>query len=294
MNKFEKTFEILQATKTNWTAEKLPLQSTCGKATGSFGMFRSDTGNWLGSVKQRYTPFQNHELVELLVEATNVLDLSVSKGGMLNGGSKVFYQIALPDQFIGKSPIKRNITALNSHDGSTSIGFGSSNVVVVCQNTFFKAHRDLEKVRHTASAHERITAMAMNLKATIEQDLLLMDNFKRMADVPMTDEIVQRLVGKLFSVDLDKSTADISTRMKNNIQTFAGNLQTEIQLEGKTIWGLFNAVTRYTNHEAAPKDAERKNEYLMTGTGATLSNLAYNELLAHVTKNSTEYVFINK
>lgn len=293
-SKFEKTLNILEATNTNWKAEKLPLISECGKSTGSFGMFRSDNSEWLGTIKGRYTPYQNHTLVELLLDATEMLNLDVTNGGILKDGAKVFYQIELPDEFIGKSSIKRQITALNSHDGSSSIGFGSSNKVVVCQNTFFMAHRELEKVRHTESAHDRVYAMAMNLKDTISKDLLLMENFKRMADMPMTDEIVQRLVKSLFKVDVDKQLNDVSTRTKNTIEVFAGNLNTEIQLEGKTIWGLFNAVTRYTNHEASPRDAVKKNEFLMQGNGATLSNMAYNELLKWVTKNTADYVFIER
>jgi hypothetical protein len=45
----------------------------------------------------------------------------------------------LPAEIIGRSEVKRWLTCLNSHDGSTSVGFGSSNTVVVCQNTFFRA-----------------------------------------------------------------------------------------------------------------------------------------------------------
>jgi phage/plasmid-like protein (TIGR03299 family) len=293
MNKFEKVFEILENTGTNWSAEKINLVTPCGKSTGSYGMFRSDNGEWLGTVKERYEPYQNSKLVETLVDACDSINLNLKKGGTLKNGSKVFYQIDLPMEYVGKSNVKRYITALNSHDGSTSIAFGSTNTVIVCQNTFFRAYREMEKVKHTINSHSRIEEMANNLKMTLSYDEKLFEQFKRMADIEMNDSIVQTLVNKLWKVDIQKNIDSLSTRSKNQIQTFANNLQTEIQLEGKTIWGLFNAVTRYTNHESAPKDELKKNDYLMNGSGATLSNLAFDTLLQYVENNSHEYVLIN-
>ena len=286
---FEKTLNILESTGTNYSVEKKPLYfAEGGIANGVYGIQRSDDKRCLGHVGERYSTYQNSTLVEQLVQATSMLDLEISKGGTMKDGALVYYQMALPDEFIGKSSIKRNISALNSHDGSSSIGFGSSNTVVICQNTFFKAHRDLGKVKHTASAFDRVQVLADNLRNTIQNDLLLMDNFKRMADMPMQDEIVERVIRKLFELDPSMPKADISTRKLNQVTAFADSLRTEIDLEGKTIWGLFNGVTRYTNHVGAPKNADAKTEYLMQGTGMKMSNMAYDELMAWVLSNTAQ------
>lgn len=292
MNTFEKTFEILEKTNTNWSVDKLPLVTACGKVTESYGLFRSDNDRWLGTFKEGYSVMQNSTLVELLVEATEMLDLEITKGGVLKEGGRVYYQMGLPDEYIGKSSVKRYVSALNSHDGSSAISFGSSNTVVVCNNTFNYVHKEMDKVKHTANAQSRVKVLAENLKNTIAKDILMMDNFKRMADIQMKDEIVEKLISKLFDVPMNERLDDVSTRTRNQMITFAGNLQTEIELEGKTIWGLFNAVTRYTNHHAAPKDETRKDEYLFNGTGAKLSSLAYNELVNYVSANSAEYHFV--
>jgi phage/plasmid-like protein (TIGR03299 family) len=289
----EKVFDLLQRTGTNWSANKINLQSIEGHQTGSYGIFRSDNGGWLGTVRDRYEVQQNAALVQMLVEATDSLELEIVKGGVLKGGSKVFYQIGLPDMFIGKSNVRRYLSALNSHDGSTSIGLGSTNTVVICENTFSRAMTDLNKVRHTQSSTNRLKQIIESITQAIFSDNKMMETFKRMADMPMRDEIVERLVNKLFKVDAkEDDAAAASSRKKNQILTFANNLNTEIALEGKTIWGLFNAVTRYTNHHAAPQQADKKMEYLMLGRGAELSNLAYNELLSYVEANTPELVYI--
>jgi hypothetical protein len=74
----------------------------------------------------------------------------------------------------------------------------------------------------------------------------------------------------------------------NQIQSFASALNREIKDEGKTIWGLFNAVTRYTNHVVKHESTDAKNEYLMTGTGYKLSNMAFDELMAFVDANTAK------
>jgi len=187
MNTQQQTFELLEATGLNWTVNKIDLVSPQGYTTESFGIFRNDTNDWLGTVGNRYVPMQNYELAETIVEATNGIGLVTTKGGQLSGGAKVYLQTELPDEFIGKSGVKRHITALNSHDGSSSIGFGSSSTVVVCTNTFYKAYKGLDKFRHTASAKERIERAMLDLRKALELDAMLMDDFKRMADIKYND-----------------------------------------------------------------------------------------------------------
>lgn len=291
----EKVFNLLEQTSTNWNANKIELQSIEGHKTGSYGIFRSDNGGWLGTVRDRYEVTQNAALAQLLVEATDSLELEIVKGGMLKGGSKVFYQIGLPDEYIGNSGVKRYLSALNSHDGSTSIGLGSTNTVVICQNTFARAMRELNKVRHTQTSAGRLKVIIDNIREAITADNKMMEQFKRMADITANDEMVERVINKLFRVDAKEDKAsEASTRKRNQIMTFAGNLNTEFNLEGKTVWGLFNAVTRYTNHHAAPKEESKKLDYLMLGGGARMSNLAFDELLKYVEGNTAELHFITR
>jgi hypothetical protein len=115
-----------------------------------------------------------------------------------------------------------------------------------------------------------------------------MDNFKRMADMEMKDEIVENVIRKIFAVDPSSSQKDHSTRKVNQINAFAGALNKEIQLEGKTIWGLFNGVTRYTNHIASPTEKDKKSDYLMTGAGYKMSNVAYDTIMSWVLENTAK------
>lgn len=276
----EQIFTLLEDSGLNWEVVKEPLVSSIDSSTTEvYGIFKKTSREYLGVVKGRYTPYQNYQLAEALITASQSLNVNYSNGGELNNGKKVYLQAELPDEFIGKSGVKRHLTALNGHDGLSAIGFGSSNTVVVCQNTFFRAYKDLTKFKHSITAADRVMAMAVDMNAALLADQQLMTNFKRMADTPLRDEMVERVIKKLFTVNLNDKQDDISTKKKNIIGRFAESLDTEIKLEGKTMWGLFNAVTRYTNHVSAPSDPNDKMDYLMTGQGYKLSNLTYELLM---------------
>jgi hypothetical protein len=215
-------------------------------------------------------------MAEALMLASEEVGVTFDSGGMLNGGKKVFLQASLPDVYVGRSGVKRNITALNSHDGSSSIGFGSTNTVIVCQNSFYRAYGDLSKFRHTSSSAERVKLLAKDLNLVIKEDEKMILNFEKMAAIPLQDSMVEGVIRKIFAVEPAMLSKDIATSKRKRIELFANSLETEVKLEGGTVWGLFNAVTRYTNHVAAPIN---KSEYLMSGAGYKMSNMTYDMLV---------------
>lgn len=290
----ERVFDILEATQTNWSVKKLPLVSAVdGLPTDSYGLFRTDNNKWLGTVKERYEPMQNSNLLELLVDATDMLNLEIKKGGILGNGSKVFYQMELPDEYIGNSGVKRYITANNSHDGTHSIGFGTTNTVIVCSNTFHRSYKDLARVKHTTNSLMKVKELADNLRLTLSFEQKTMEDFKRMSDLSINDELVERVIKKLFPpTNETEKLDDLSTKTKNKLVLFADNLKTEMNLQGGTVWGLFNAVTRYTNHTAAPTKEESKLNYLMNGGGYRMSNLAFNELMDYVESKTADKILV--
>lgn len=273
----ERILDLLEKTNLNWEVSKEQLFAGDGTPTNTYGVFKKTSRQHIGSVGERYEVYQNWQMAEALLLASNELGVTFDRGGQLSKGRKVYMQAELPSVWIGNSDVKRYITSLNSHDGSSSIGFGSSNVVVVCTNTFHKAYKDLNKFRHTSSAPERIKKLAMDINSVILQDELMMNNFKMMADTHMRDEVVEKVAKKIFDVAPMAKAQDIPIQKQNRIRAFGEALKTEINTHGNSYWGLFNGVTRYTNHIAAPENS--KQEYLMTGAGYKLSNMTYEMLV---------------
>lgn len=274
----ERIFQVLEETKTNWNVNKLPLVAIDSVTdhkfeTETYGLFRSDNGNWLGSVGNRYEVMPNSELAEIMVGIQSRFGGEIL-GGSLQGGKKIYYQMTLPSERIGNDVIKRNITCLNSHDGTSSIGFGSTNVVVSCQNMFHRAMRDLAKFRHTMSASERLAIAVSEFQKALDTDRALMDDFQKMSQVQIDETILEKVMGSVFNVDMQSKVSDNSTRKRNQISQFETALAKETREKGGTLWGLFNAVTYYTNHLEKKQDLN----YLMYGSGYKKNLTAFNTI----------------
>jgi hypothetical protein len=277
--KFAKIENLLETTGTYWKANKIPLVANVDGQelhTETFGMFRSDNNAWLGSVGNQYTPMQNVTLAETIVDLADRFhnDVDKLKGGIFGDGQRVFYQLSLKDQEIGPDTLKRNITCLNSHNGSSSIGFGSTNTVISCSNTFHRAMKDLSKLRHTESADARLRLAVAEFQKAMDDDEMLMERFNRFTEVVLDKTILERVISNVFGVDgLNVKESQISTRKKNQISGFETALKKETTSKGGTLWGLFNAVTYYTNHMGNSKDT---NQHLMYGSGYKKNLKAFN------------------
>ena len=281
---FFKTFDLLEDTKTNWSVNKKPLTCADGFPTESFGIYRNDNNKWLGTVGKQYEVMQNANLAQNIIEAS--LDVSEKfRGGELFGGKKVYYQAQLSDTQIANDTIKRYVTGLNSHDGSSSIGFGFTNQVVVCQNTFHIAMKDVSRFRHTASAKQRVEMARNEINRILHIESGLMDNYKRMADVKISTAVTKRVIADLFGFndeDFDKNTTDFSTKKINEISKFKEILDSELNSHGQTLWGLFNAVTWKTNHQDVKEGKGLEN--VMVGSGYKKNLNAYNIIVDSLPK----------
>jgi hypothetical protein len=200
----------------------------------------------------------------------------------------VYMQISLKEQFIGKSPIQRWISGLDSKDGSSSFAFGSTNTIVVCRNTFHRAYGELQRFRHTTNLKERVAIATKGLRIALEADEKLMESFKMLASKPATIEAIQRVGDRMFKLTEEKKK-ELSARRANQIKAYLDAISQSITEQGDNLWAVFNGVTRYTNHIAAAGMNElEKQEYLMTGGGERLSSIGYDELMQFVKENTTE------
>ena len=308
----EKAFDLLESTGLNWSVSKKPLFALPdgGLPTESFGIFREDPRDiiqpqWLGTVGNAYTPMQNRDLAMTIVQASEGVGYEVQKGGLVNDGKRVFLQAKIPSIVIGRGKVERYITALNSHDGSTAIGFGSTSKVMFCANQFNQMYKGLNHFRHTASAKERIDAAIKDMRRALNLDEQLMTNFKRMADLPMTNESIDKLVSRIFNVRMDAKESTIAAPTLARMELFNKSIVTSVEEQGRTVWALFNGLTRYTNHElpqflrgydsaSSNRKAELRQTSLMTGRGYELSTMGFNEIMKYVEDNTAELVPVTR
>jgi len=261
---------LLTESNTNWTVSKRPLVGPNGETSPAFGIFRDDTDKCLGIVKSKYTITQNSQVASLMLEAADTLNIKASRGGSLGNGERVYYQFTLPQVHIGGSDSLRYLTGLTAHDGLTKIGFGATNVVVTCANTFYSALQDCEAVKHTPNHGQKLVQIINSLKLSLSAEEMLVDRLIKLSNTTIPSKIDDE-----FLISILGGTADTS-RTKNRIAELRLAMVPEYNTHGETAYGLFNAVTRYTNHSVTYKDLDSKRKALMFGTAARINENALN------------------
>jgi hypothetical protein len=280
--------DLLNKHNLAWSVTSEPLVSTSGKPTNKVGLFRSDNGAHIGTHTSKYHPCQNSEIAKMLIYAASPieeLNLQGSRGGIFQYGKKVYFQIPLPKVRIGNADVERRLTAVNSHDGTIAVALGTTQTVISCQNSFYAAYKssNMSRVNHTSTMQSKLQKLTQTLRDTIERDYRQVEHFQRMHETQISEGIVNDLRRELFKFE---TTDDLPTRKENRLAKFDNALQVEFAEQGYNAWGLFNAVTRYTNHMMRPTNTyDGKLANIVIGSGATMNNQAYSYITNRLMNN---------
>lgn len=277
-----KVNEILVAHNLDFRIEKTPLYTNDGIITPYYGLINSKSKEVLNCVKEGYTVSQNDEVIELVLEGIRGFgELSVSKAGSLNGGRKVFVQLEIEGMTkLGSENIKRYVTIIDSNDGSTGLGIGIGELVMSCQNQFFKFYKSGQsKLRHTASLTQRIKEIPYLIENTLSESMKLTETYEYFQSTEVTkslaNDMVKHLLGfdKLMSI---KKEGELSTRSLNAMETLYSHIEKETNQKGMNMFGLFSGVTSWTTHEkSAPRRENGREESIMCGTNYKTNNDAF-------------------
>jgi hypothetical protein len=269
MNKID----FLNTTGTNWTVSKRLLFDSNNNPSGGYGIYRDDTNACLGLAKDRYTVVQNSEVLDLLLEATSEIGVTAQGGGIIEEGKKIYYQFPLEDVNIGASTTKRFITALSSHDGSSGIAFGATNVNVYCANTFFRAMAEMTKVKHTQTYRDKLRPIIDNLRSSLSQENLVIENLTKLSHTTISGSIDDDFLLSILGGDSE------STKTKNRLSLVKSAIAVEENIHGHNYFSVFNGITRYTNHLSNYKSLDAKRKSIVYGTGYNINNNAYEKLV---------------
>ena len=274
--------EILERADLNWNVRTETTQTESGIELPNIALIREDTQEVLGVHSTNYVPYQNGQMIELLDRVSQYTGLDIHKGGHFGGGKKVFIQLKSNDLKLGNDRVEGYVTGINSFDGSTSLAFGNSNVTISCQNKFFAAYKNLEKVRHTKNMVHRIDEICRGIENILDQEKLMFERIKKMSNERFDKETQDWVTRLLFNISKDVDVRnyyendEISSVTKNRLSRFYIDLNGELQEKGDNLWGLFSGVTKYTTHSLSKED---NSENKMFGTYGNRERAIFNELV---------------
>jgi len=282
----ERVANLLDQFGLRWSVNKEPLYLADGTETPFVGIVRDDTRKVFTTCKDSYNPYQNSELAELLIRISDIGGYEIHKGGMFKDGSKVFVQLKSGNVIkgIGKNndSVVGYATGINSHDGTTSLKWGSTNITISCQNTFNAASKELiNSLRHTNNMHNKIDIYLREVGIAVIEEKSLFDKFIKLSEMPIKQKHIAKVVREVTGVDIllneIEAKEKYGTYNINRTTELLECITNEIAQKGETIWGLFSGVTNYTTHiMPVPNRENARMESKYVGSGNKIDNRVFN------------------
>lgn len=278
------TQEILSAHGLDFTIEKAPMVAIDKQgnqvASPYFGLINSKSNEVINTVKEGYTVSQNHEIVEMVLRGMERFGdkLTVSKAGSLNGGRKVYMQLAIEGMSkVADDIIKRYVTIIDSNDGSTSLSIGIGDLTMSCQNQFAKFYKSGDaKFRHTATLEQKLRTIPMLIETALNVSLRQVDIYRQFVSTPVTQRLAHEMVKYVLGYDREiTSMSELSaksTRAINTMDKLYAHIEKEMAQKGQNVWGLHSGITSFTTHEmSTPKRDNGRIESTLIGNAYNMN-----------------------
>lgn len=257
----------------NWNVRKQPLLAQIADEDGllqtvrvqdQHAVVRTNPFNGspevLGTVGNRWTPFQNEDgggLLETIEDMSGAKPVSM---GVLGGGRKTFMCLQLPEGTSHVSPrtgiadvTNLYLTVFNSHDGFGSLSAVITPIRPMCANQQRISEsqaRTRFALRHTGDAALRMAQLSEVIGESMDYRHIYGQQVERLIEREMEDDEVFRELIKLLKAndpDLSDRAREIRTDTASTVLGIYRGSETVAPFRG-TAYGLYNAFTEYTDH----------------------------------------------
>ncbi|QQL49996.1 DUF932 domain-containing protein [Mucilaginibacter ginkgonis] len=258
-----------------------------------FATVRNDSDTVLGVVGKDYEVVQNADAFQFFDAIVgNGEGIKYETAGALGNGERIFITAKLRDYIkVGKQDlIAQYLFLTTSHDGFGSITAAFTPTRIVCNNTLNAALRNHSsgiKIRHTASANDRLKQAhtLMGISHVLADELEQI--FNKWANVRITDKEVKKLIAIAMSPNKEAlhhlKTGNIEelsstyTNMVDSAFDYAmGNSTQLMETTAGTVFGAYNAVTGYFQNVRKFKDGDAKFKSIMDGTAKQRAQVVFN------------------
>ena len=280
-----------------WQVERTPMFLPDGRPVKTHvAQIRSDNQTQLGVVTAGFQTIQNSELLELADAVRNDNKLTFANAGIVDGGSRVFFQCRGESFDIGSGPGGEDVVTpymlfCNGHDGSLSCRMIPMTDRMWCQNqlgNIVKTASSLFVIRHTGDTKSKIEeakrlgrAYFVTIKANKEAMLELRNTAVKTQDL---QEFFHGCYTKHFGqVQKDAKTEEQQRavdRMKESFGDYVQRFEYEKKVAGATAWNMANAYTWWLQHKKGAgknpqKTAQKRFESALFGVSASRSVEAF-------------------
>jgi phage/plasmid-like protein (TIGR03299 family) len=273
--------QAIVAANLDWTVGTQPLFLADGTLAPANAVVRNDNNNVLGVVGKDYQPLQNKDAFRFFDSFIESNQAQYETAGALRDGKRIWVLAKINsdlDVVKGDDTLERYIMLSNSHDGTTAVRAGFTNIRVVCQNTLSLAHSSaaskLIRVRHGKNVKDNVDKIAeiMNLanrefEATLEQYKLLANRQINSTDLEKYVKMV--MIGEKKMEANKEAGARILNRIIPLFEKGRGNDMPEIK---GTLWAAYNSISEYLQYEKGQDEQIRMDSLMFGQSAVTLEN----------------------
>ena len=214
---------------------------------------RSDTEEPLGIVSDRYKLVQPMEVIEFFRSLIDQHGFQMETAGALKSGRKIWALARVSDdmQIAGNDAVSPYVLLATGVDGELATTASFTTVRVVCNNTFTLAMEKAEntgsvKVTHSQVFDPTVVKGKLNIGSTFDN---FTEQAQRLSRFKLTDKQTVTFLLHMFG-DATKELNDQPNvrNMKLVYGLYKGKgIGSDMQGSHGTAWGLFNAMTEFTD-----------------------------------------------
>ena len=269
----------------NYSIEVRPLFSSLPDGSFdpvTFGIFRSDTGQFFSPCQKGYTPIQPIEILTVLDAIKDTLPETSSYdcAGVLQQGQKIFATIRIPDMDLELATGDNYLSYLcfvSSFDRTISPSLFSTKVRVVCNNTLNQGisnNIDMIKVKQTKNGKEKLDRIVDVFGQVVENNNDFKERMEFLANKELDKDTYLKIMNKIFPEKADKTKLENglesakkrnNSRRENTISEITDlfemyNQDRRFPEYVMSPYNLLNAITDYTDHSRGVRKTEKRQD----------------------------------
>ena len=238
-----------------------------------YGVFKSTGGNHLGVVGNRFLPTQPRAVFQAFCDA--ILDYGLDTEKLryteVKGGEVVRFSIDLePISYINlRKQEDVTIPTLNLQiglNGKVTTSMFLSTLRLVCTNGAKKSFTEFTtSFKNVKGNQGKIVGMFDDVVRCMEEVKDVKELYARMQKVEINQDVVNTYLKRVADIDM-AMYGDYAKQKQNTIDLINQSIELEIGRTGATLFGLYNGLTHYANHEINTKDKDS----VFSGVGSKL------------------------
>lgn len=246
-------------------------------ASASKSIIRGDNDMELGyGMSKDYTPVSYMEAVYDIFQDTKKLGGIPTRAVNFKNGRKMALQFMLPeDYFVAGKLHKQFFNIYAAHDGTMGIAVNSSDICIVCGNTFRYSLKDKtlkNNARHTPGVHNKLSAIGEAILTVNGEAKKYYAEMEKMAQIKAGQEFLNNFMDVMYP------KVEGGNKAKDNQRAefiSAVNISRDERNSSEvTIYDVFSGVTRYSSYKIQRRNSEEQFEYVNTGPGARFNTQA--------------------